>query len=263
MKDTIRGLLSRPSTQPALLQLLKLCHAGLNYGGGQVVSESGEIGAMKFLQATLGGSKPLTIFDIGANDGSYLEAALKVFGNRGKVYSFEPQSAIFERLRSSFGSDPRVELRKTAISNQMGTAELYCSSEIETVASLHSNIIWKQAASETVPLTTVDQFCSDEGIERIDLLKIDTEGHEMEVLLGAASMMQADRIASLQFEFGETFLGMPHHFSDIWELLSPRYSIYRILRHGMIEVRHYSPDLEIYKIANFLCLQKGLEGRRA
>lgn len=127
---------------------------------------------------------------------------------------------------------------------------------LETTASLRRNTLAGHARSEAVQLTTVDQVCAEDGIEQIDLLKIDTEGHEIEVLLGASSMLQAGRIASVQFEFGDTFLGTPHHFSDLWEMLSRQYTMYRILRHDMIEVRHYSPDLEIYKIANFLCTRR-------
>ena len=90
------------------------------------------------------------------------------------------------------------------------------------------------------------------------MLKIDAEGHEMEVLLGARSMIEGGHIHSLQFEFGETFLQTPYHFRDLYDLLAPRYRIYRILRQGLAELPAYSPDLEVYKLANFLCVQKQL-----
>jgi FkbM family methyltransferase len=255
VKNAIRSLLSRPSTQPALLQVLKLCHAGLNYGGGQSVMDSGEMGALEFLRRALeSDSKPVTLFDVGANDGIYLHSALKVFGRKLKAYSFEPQSASFERLRERFESDPRVELRKAAVGREPGAANLFFGSDYETTASLHRNTILGQACSETVQLTTVDQVCAESGIERIDLLKIDTEGHEIDVLLGASAMIEANRISSIQVEFGDTFLHTRHHFFDLWELLSPKYIIHRILRHGLVELPRYSPDLEIYKVANFLCM---------
>jgi hypothetical protein len=66
--------------------------------------------------------------------------------------------------------------------------------------------------------------------------------------------MEADRISSIQFEFGETFLATDYHFCDIFDLLSPRYRIYRILRHGLFELTRYSHDLEVFKLSNFMCM---------
>ena len=254
MKNTVRGLLSRPSTQPVLLWLLKLCHAGLNYGGGQSVADSGEIGALKFVKARGQRSAPFVLFDVGANDGDYLNAALDTVGDRLKAWSFEPQSACFRKLRERFGGDLRVKLKQAAVGSEAGTVELFFSSEGETTASLHRDSISGQAHSETVPLTTIDRLCEEDQVAHIDLLKIDTEGHEMAVLLGASRMIESGSIAAIQFEFGDTFLHTPYHFIDIWQLLSPRYSFYRILRHGISEIPRYAPDLEIYKTANFLCV---------
>jgi FkbM family methyltransferase len=260
LKRTLRHLLSRPSTQPVLLQLLKLCHAGLNYGGGQSVQDSGEVAALEFVRSTLGRATPLVLFDVGANDGEYLNFALRVLGNQVKAYSFEPQSGSFERLCARFGGDPRVELVKAALGREVGTVDLFLDADCETTASLYRNLSQEQTHSETVQQTTVDQVCAENCIEHIDLLKIDTEGYEMDVLLGASVMIEAGAISALQFEFGDTFLHTPYHFLDLWSLLSPRYTVYRILRHGLAEIRRYSPDLEIYKIANFLCMLDGRSG---
>jgi FkbM family methyltransferase len=256
VKRAIRGLLSRPLTQRTLLGLLKICHAGLNYGGGQSVGESGEIEALEFVRDARGNAEPFTLFDVGANDGSYLQIALRVLDGNLKAFSFEPQAASFQQLQVRFGGTPRLELRKAALGSEPGTMELVYGCDGDTAASLHRESVLGQTRSEQVPVTTVDQMCEAEKIEMIDLLKIDTEGHEMGVLLGASNMITSGRIAAIQFEFGDTFLRTPYHFTDLWALLSPRYRFYRILRHGLTEVSRYSSDLEIYKIANFLCMLK-------
>jgi hypothetical protein len=102
----------------------------------------------------------------------------------------------------------------------------------------------------------VGQVCHEESIEQIDLLKIDTEGHEMDVVLGASSTIEARRVSFIQFEGGDPFIDTQYHFLDLWKLLSPRYTIYRILRNVLIELPGYSTDLEIYKIANSLCVRE-------
>jgi FkbM family methyltransferase len=256
VKNAIRWVASRPFTQPLFMKMLKLCHAGLNYGGGQSPANSGEVGALKFVRGALGRSRSLMLFDVGANDGEYLHHALRIFGSQVTAYSFEPQSASYERLQGRFASDSRVKLRKAAVGREVGIADLFFDKNGETTASLHRNIIQGHPNSEAVHLTTVDQICSEDAIDHIDLLKIDTEGHEVEVLLGASAMIEAGRISSVQLEFGDPFLCTQYHFLDLWKLLSPRYTVYRILRHGLVEVPYYSPDLELYKVANFLCMQK-------
>jgi hypothetical protein len=78
----------------------------------------------------------------------------------------------------------------------------------------------------------------------------------MDVLLGAKGMLESRAIRSIQFEFGDTYLPSEWHFIDFWNLLSPGYRIYRILRNGLAEIDRHNSDLEIYKIANFLCTEK-------
>jgi len=257
MKNSIRNLLSRPWLQPLLLALLRACHAGLNYGGGQSVSDSGEIGALRFALNMLGRTGEFVIFDVGAHDGAYLKAALQVADGRLRSFCFEPQDACFEILRARYESDPRVSLHKTAISKHVGIGELFYTEPGESFASLRrqSDV---QTNAQKVRVTTVDQFCDENGVGRIQLLKIDTEGQEMEVLKGASRMIQEGRIDFIQFEFGDTFLHTPYHFFDIWDHLSNRYAIYRILRHGLTELKLYSHDLEIYKNANFLSVRRSL-----
>jgi hypothetical protein len=122
MKNAIRNLLSRPWLQPPLAVLLKICHAGLNYGGGQSVSDSGEIGALRFALNMSGKAGDFVVFDVGANDGAYVEAALRVVDGRLRAFSFEPQDACFEILRARYESDPRISLHKSAVSKHVGVA---------------------------------------------------------------------------------------------------------------------------------------------
>ena len=257
MRNTIRNLLSRPWLQPPLAALLRACHAGLNYGGGQSVSDSGEIGALRFALNMSGKAGDFVVFDVGAHDGAYVEAARRVVDSRLRAFSFEPQDVCFEILRARYESDPRVSLHKTAISNHVGAGELFYAEQGESFASL-SRQSDAQTKAQKVRVTTVDQFCDENGVGRIQFLKIDTEGQEMEVMQGASRMIEEGRIDFIQFEFGDTFLHTPYHFVDIWDHLSNRYAIYRILRHGLAELKLYSHDLEIYKNANFLSIRRSL-----
>ena len=239
-----------------LLRLLKLCHAGLNYGGGQSVQSSGELEALYSLTQNRATSAPFILFDVGASEGDYVAHAHDLLGKQLIAYAFEPQTAAFQDLCRRFCNHASISLYQAAVGSTPGSLELYFDREGETTASLNRSAQFSQNRSETVQVTTIDKTCEDSAIERIDLLKIDTEGYEMDVLRGASRMIASGRIAAIQFEFGDTFLNTPYHFLDLWELLSPQYTLHRILRHGLTPIRAYSPDVEIYKIANFLCLRK-------
>jgi FkbM family methyltransferase len=62
--------------------------------------------------------------------------------------------------------------------------------------------------TEEVPATTIDTYCERNGIPKIDLLKIDVEGAEYQVLLGAHHMLESKRIRCCVFEFGQTTFDM-------------------------------------------------------
>jgi hypothetical protein len=116
------------------------------------------------------------------------------------------------------------------------------------------------AKQQEVLLTTIDTFCVSRGIKTIDLLKIDTEGTEFEVLLGAKAMLESQRITAIQFEFGETYIGSGLNFKWFWDRLSPDYRIFRVLTRGLFEMKEYSFDHEIMKIANYVAVLKSRIG---
>jgi FkbM family methyltransferase len=265
MKNGIRQMISRPSLQPVWSALLKVCHAGMNYGGGQSVDASGEIEALHFAMESIqdyypmvgiGSPRDITIFDVGANSGEYVEVALKEIGSRARVYAFEPQTASYQTLQAKFGYEPRVVLNKLALGSESRTHDLYFNDGHDSTASMVKGAIDARAQSETIEVTSLDAYCESERIERIDLLKIDTEGFEVDVLRGAKRMIESGRILSIQFEFGNTFLGTSYYLYDVFSLLMPHYRMYRVLRHGLTEVHEYTHDLEIYKIVNYMCIHK-------
>lgn len=83
---------------------------------------------------------------------------------------------------------------------------------------------------EKIKLQSIDNFCKKNKISKIDLLKIDTEGHELKVLEGASSMLKKGSISYIQFEFGGTMIDSRTFFIDIFSYLSPNYKIYRVLK---------------------------------
>ena len=65
-------------------------------------------------------------------------------------------------------------------------------------------------------------------------------------------MIEEQRIRLIQFEFGGTSIDSRTYFRDFWQLLSPNYTLYRIVGNGLRRIDAYSEFLEIFVTVNFL-----------
>jgi hypothetical protein len=104
--------------------------------------------------------------------------------------------------------------------------------------------------------TTIDIFCLKNKINHIHFLKIDVEGHELAVLKGAAKMLENKQIDVIQFEFGAGNSFSKTFFLDFFKLLSPAYSIYRLLSDGFVPIHKYEADLELLILTYFVAVKK-------
>jgi len=92
------------------------------------------------------------------------------------------------------------------MSSTVGSDVMYVSNELAGTNSLHSEHInylpgSTSSRSITIKKTTASQFCLSNNIHTIHLLKVDTEGHDMEAIIGALPLLKEGRIAVLQFEY--------------------------------------------------------------
>ena len=110
--------------------------------------------------------------------------------------------------------------------------------------------------SEEITITTIDDFCVSQNILKIDFLKLDVEGHELNILLGAKNMLDSDKIKFIQFEFGGCNIDSRTYFKDFFTLLNGKYRIYRILQDGLLEIGYYRETLEIFTTTNFFAIHR-------
>lgn len=127
------------------------------------------------------------IFDIGANTGIYALTAQTV-NPQAQVYAFEPVKRVFKKLKHNAElNDYPIRAFELAASNENGTATIYDSPE-EHVLAVTVNKDLSLDDVETIPteieIVRLDTIIEREGIDRIDLMKIDVETHEREVLEG-------------------------------------------------------------------------------
>lgn len=228
----------------------------LNYQGDYLIGEK------LWLKKYLTGKNNPVVIDVGANIGEY---SLDVFDFNisSFVVAFEPHPKTYKKLICNIKHNNFKAYNK-GVSNIDGVLELYDyeNRDGSAHASLYKEVITDlhhgASISHQVKVVGLDSILLKENIDIVDLLKIDTEGNEFNVLLGIDGYIKKNKVKAIHFEFNEMNIISKVSFKNIWDLLSERYKIYRILAGGeLLEIRKYSPIYcEIYAFQNIIALLK-------
>lgn len=229
-----------------------LWRAGFGYSQGGVETEVRALVAL--LGPRLGGGGE--ILDIGANTGEWAGHLASIRSDL-RIHAFEPSSSAFEQLRQRFFSSESVTCHKVAVSRADGTGELFADRAGSGLGSLtrrrldHVGIQFSSV--ERVKTTTLDSFCEKMGLAPI-AIKIDVEGHELDVLTGARKTLSNVRV--IQFEFGGANIDTRTFFQDFFYMLDPLgFKFWRSAPGGLIPVTRYSEREEIFLYRNYFAVR--------
>ena len=204
------------------------------------------------------------IFDVGANRGEWTKAVLDEAPFEGKIYCFEPILNIFqalEKLKKQYiGINGTVNCFNTALGKKDGELTInYFPSEESCGCStfferpLLGNITTQKVK---VKITSLDLIAREQNISHINFLKIDTEGSELNVLLGAKDLIENNNIDVIQFEYGGTYLDANIKLSQVYDFLKTNnYLIFRIISQGLIFIDEWNDSLENFQYSNYLALK--------
>ncbi len=192
------------------------------------------------------------IIDVGANKGQSIQFFLKNFPN-ARIIGFEPNEKLNKFLKK-FESE-KCKILNLGISNRSGDQIFYENmlDETSSFSKPEPSSKWgklkqvllissaKNLTKETLKkVITLDEFCAKNNIMQIDYLKIDVEGYEFNVLIGAKNLLSQGRIINLQLEnqandlyntdFDEiTNLLVMHNYKKITEISHGFGSIYDVI----------------------------------
>ena len=143
------------------------------------------------------------VMDVGANAGIYSLAALAA-NPTSRVHAFEPTPALASRLRETIAINDLKSLyvHELAVARTSGTALLNIW-EGEDGSNEGMNFVTVfPKARVTLPIKTIslDDFCTEQGIRQIDLLKLDIQGNEAEALAGARRLFTEGRVGVVFIE---------------------------------------------------------------
>ena len=175
----------------------------------------------------------VTIVDAGANVGQTIERFRLAF-DRPEIHSFEPSPATFKELERRTSGLQGVRLNNRGLGASAGQLEL-----IENSTSLMSSFLepgpeyWGEVERRVpVPVTTLDKYCAEQSIERLDILKTDTQGYDLEVLRGSAELLDRHRVRLIYMEIS---------YADVYESGPSLDEVYAFLRgRGFFLVSFYN-----------------------
>lgn len=261
MEPVVR-LLCRPRfmrfNQLALEFAYRLNGFGVWYRDGSGLPSAEE--AAVFRTLTL--HPPRMVFDVGANVGNFARLVRRAQPDC-TILCFEPQPRTAETLAAK-AQDLGITVERIALSSSPGSAKFYDKAGVQgsSVASLNKDSVLNFADDVVefeVPVSTVDEYCRQNNVEQIDLLKIDTEGYDYHVLKGASEMITSNCVKIITFELIPACIETHVFFKDIFSILAD-FQVFRILPGGKTyKIPSYTYKYnEIFVPSSYIALHRTL-----
>lgn len=164
-----------------------------------MVQMSDKIALVKAVKTHLPGCAPDVIFDVGANNGNTAIGLAASFP-AAVVYAFEPVAETYQSLVQNTATHDRVRPFNLALGARPRKARM----RVNSVSVSNRIAGWRdfRKPSEIVTMTSGDSFCGEHGLDRIGFLKVDAEGHDLQVLVGFRKMLRAEKIDLIEAEVG-------------------------------------------------------------
>lgn len=207
----VRRRLTSSRLQPLWEALLRVCLRLMNIGGGAGPRHSGESWLVGEIVPNGG-----VIIDVGANEGQYAEEVLNAMPD-ARLYCLEPSPEAFSALSSRLANRP-VQIFNVGLSSRAGELNLY-GEPGSPLGSVYQRRLdhfgLSSYHSVSVQVLPLDAFWSGQTGTVIDLLKLDAEGHELQILQGAKRLLAGRMIRAIQFEFGGANIDYRTFFQEI------------------------------------------------
>jgi FkbM family methyltransferase len=257
MRERLKALLPRNTF---LYRFCKLYTDRYNAENNDNIHTNGEL---RLMQTVLPHCD--IVFDVGANIGDWTSMALEI-NPRLQIHCFEPSAATYQRLQAR----ARAICNNFGLSSAPGEMPLWVFADGDGKNSLYKRHgledgwgLAEQQQEETVRLDTLDAYCHRAMVQVIDLMKVDVEGHELEVFKGAVGMLSQGKIKRIQFEYGGCNIDSRLLLKDLFDFFAPYgYSFFKIFPHELRHIPRYDQRLENFQYQNWVVMAPNVGSTR-
>ena len=142
-----------------------------------------------------------TIVDVGANIGQSALFYQETFPESA-IYCYEPIPAIYTQLKERTSNHSMIHCFQKGVGAKVGELQIVLLEDQLSQQHSFNKVASKDEETVLVPITTIDEIIETNGFKTIDLLKIDTEGFELEVIEGASKSIANNQIKLIYLEVG-------------------------------------------------------------
>jgi FkbM family methyltransferase len=197
--------------------------------------------------------------DVGANIGNWTASILSAIP-AAHIVAFEPSIQAFTSLTQRFLNLPNVSCVNSALGKSDETTVLYADESASGLSSLtkrrvaHFGIDFSY--SEVVEIAKLDTWIKFQSKDfSPNILKMDVEGHELDVLHGAEETLNSIEI--VQLEFGGSNIDTRTFFQDFWYFFMDQgFDIYRIRPNGPVLIKTYRESFETFRPTNYVAVRR-------
>lgn len=198
------------------------------------------------------------LLDVGANKGDWSAKSIQLLRQRqvvASLHAFEPCSGTRAGLIGRLKNDQTVVIHPAAVSAAPGSAVLYSNGDGVGTNSL-SGV--SGSGQETVPVTTLDIFADKHDIKSIAMVKVDVEGFDHFVLVGASQLLERGAIEVVQFEYNWRWLINRNSLREVFNLIDRwPYRLGKLVPGGIQFFSDWHFELDRFFEGNYVLVRRG------
>ncbi|NJO15886.1 MAG: FkbM family methyltransferase [Thioploca sp.] len=239
----------------------KFCDKYLSYYWNQKHYNMNKNGELFLLQTLVtywhrSFSYPITVFDVGANIGTYTQLVRTNFQN-SMIHCFEIVPDTYATLVANLSGSNNIVINGYGLSNRETFLSISCHGKNDTQAREASLLSEHQHKTIICPVKTGDEYVTSQNIGFIDLLKIDTEGHEMAILEGFSQTFFRNQIRVIQFEYGTTWIAPKRFLHEAYAILEPAgFQIGRLYPNGVFFKSYNRLEDDHFRMGNYVAIHQ-------